>query len=250
MVRLGQPNEDETQEVVSFEAGQYVFQQSDEGDHLFVVQQGEVELLKTAKGERERRVALMLKGDVFGEGSALEQRPRKFSARCLTACTFLRIDASTLGQLARLHPEVALHMMRRLSRRLTEAYEAAPAVEPADETAPPVEPAAAHGKPRIVLASGAAEFPLWTGPEAMVGRPDPPSNFIPEINLAPHDSHRSLSRRHALIFRKGDDFFVREETGVRNGTTVNGQKLETGVPAKIKNGDEICFGRVKTTFRA
>ena len=249
MVRLGQPNEDQTQEVVSFEAGQYVFQQNDEGVHLFVVQQGVVELLKT-KGERERRVALMLKGDVFGEGSALEQRPRKFSARCVTGCTFLRIDASTLGQLARLHPEVALHMMRRLSRRLSESYETLQAIDAGDDTSPPVEAPAAHGKPRIVLDSGAAEFPLWTGPEAMVGRPDPPSGFIPEINLAPHDSHRSLSRRHALIFRKGDDFFVREEAGVRNGTTVNGQKLETGVPAKIKNGDEICFGRVKTTFRA
>lgn len=249
MVRLGHPSEDETSDVVAFEAGQYVFQKNDEGDFLFVIQQGEVELLK-ADGDRERRIALLGKGDVFGEGSALEQRARKFSARCVAASTFLRIDASTLGQLARLHPEVALHMMRRLSRRLTECYLAVPVVDPADETGAPVVPEKSSGKPRIVLESGAAEFPLWTGPEAMVGRPDPPSGFMPEINLAPHDSHRSLSRRHALIFRKGDDFFVREEAGVRNGTTVNGTKLETGVPAKIKNGDEICFGRVKTTFRA
>jgi pSer/pThr/pTyr-binding forkhead associated (FHA) protein len=34
-----------------------------------------------------------------------------------------------------------------------------------------------------------------------------------------------------------------------NGTFVNGERVETGVPVEIKPGDEVQFGLVKLAFR-
>jgi pSer/pThr/pTyr-binding forkhead associated (FHA) protein len=36
---------------------------------------------------------------------------------------------------------------------------------------------------------------------------------------------------------------------VRNGTFVNGKRLKAGVPVKLKEGDEIAFGLIKTVLR-
>jgi predicted component of type VI protein secretion system len=67
--------------------------------------------------------------------------------------------------------------------------------------------------------------------------------------LSSLDAQRSLSRRHATLLRQGDEFHVREEPGVRNGTFVNGKRLKAGVPVKLKEGDEIAFGLIKTVLR-
>lgn len=63
-------------------------------------------------------------------------------------------------------------------------------------------------------------------------------------NHSPFQSYRpsvvgQLSRRHARIFNENGQFFI-VDTGSRNGTTVNGQKLDDQ-PAVITNGDLISF---------
>ena len=44
-------------------------------------------------------------------------------------------------------------------------------------------------------------------------------------------------------------FFLTEEIGTLNNTTVNGAKLETGVMTPLLDGDEITLGAVKLTFQ-
>jgi len=48
-----------------------------------------------------------------------------------------------------------------------------------------------------------------------------------------------VSTVHARLYRRGDDLFV-EDLGSRNGTFVNGQKIET--PTKLRRGDRVQFG--------
>ncbi len=50
---------------------------------------------------------------------------------------------------------------------------------------------------------------------------------------------RSMSRRHARIFRHGDDWFV-EDLGSRNGTALNGTTL--GGREMLKDGDVVAVG--------
>jgi hypothetical protein len=149
-------------------------------------------------------------------------------------------------------------MIRRLSRRLAAALasrlsaEVSSKVDAPSATSPKAKPKAAPKpvtKPRLVHASG-DEFPLpASDAEAVVGRADPVKGFKPDVVLSSLDAQRSLSRRHAKIVREGDEFFVVEEPGVRNGTFVNGKAVKTGQKTKIEDGDEVAFGLIKTVFR-
>lgn len=86
--------------------------------------------------------------------------------------------------------------------------------------------------------------------EFLIGRPDPGAGVNPEVNLSDVDPTRSLSRRHAKLVRKGQLFFVREETRTVNGTFVNNVRIGTGVDVPIKPGDTLRFGAVEVDFSA
>ncbi|MGZ6979406.1 MAG: FHA domain-containing protein [Acidimicrobiia bacterium] len=69
-----------------------------------------------------------------------------------------------------------------------------------------------------------------------VGRHPDSSIFLDDI---------TVSRRHSVIERKGDEFFIRD-VGSLNGTYVNHDRVEQ---AKVANGDEIQIGRFVLIFR-
>lgn len=84
--------------------------------------------------------------------------------------------------------------------------------------------------------------------ECLVGRPDPATGAIPEINLGPLDLARSLSRRHARLLVTGNTVSLREEPGVANGTWVNGERLAAGQVVILKPGDKLRFGAIELEF--
>jgi pSer/pThr/pTyr-binding forkhead associated (FHA) protein len=85
--------------------------------------------------------------------------------------------------------------------------------------------------------------------ESAVGRIDRATGFRPEVDLTELDTKRTLSRRHARILKRGDDFYVCEEKGAHNGTFVNGERLATGAEAKLVDGARVRFGLVELVFR-
>ncbi|HEY4575235.1 MAG TPA: FHA domain-containing protein, partial [Thermoanaerobaculia bacterium] len=76
----------------------------------------------------------------------------------------------------------------------------------------------------------------------------PVTGIYPDIDLTPVDNQRSVSRRHAKIYRRGSKYFFGEEIGTMNATFLNGRRLETGIPSEIKTGDELRFGVVVLRF--
>ena len=78
----------------------------------------------------------------------------------------------------------------------------------------------------------------------LIGRPDPAAGINPEIDLGPFNAQGTLSRRHARIAREGSLYFLREETGVANGTFVNGERLQAGQKVPIRPGDKLRFGLI------
>ena len=91
-------------------------------------------------------------------------------------------------------------------------------------------------------------FQLSEAGDTTIGRRDRVTGFTPDIDFTSLDNDRTLSRRHAKISETDNGFYLREEIGTNNGTYVNGKKINKGVPVKLKDGDELRFGLLKTVF--
>jgi len=100
----------------------------------------------------------------------------------------------------------------------------------------------------LVLEGGSRRFPI-TAEVALIGRYDPVTGTRPEIDLTHVDINRSVSRRHAKIVLEDESFVLSEEVGALNGTFVNGQRLTTGKPMVIKDGDRLGLGMVSMIFK-
>jgi CRP-like cAMP-binding protein len=77
--KVSQPNF-----TVEFEAGETIFKENDLGTEMYIVHEGRVEILKDLSGE-QRSLAVLEKGDFFGEMAILEDLPRTATARAQTA---------------------------------------------------------------------------------------------------------------------------------------------------------------------
>ena len=78
--------------------GEVIFKEGDLGTEMFILQEGQVEILKTLQGVDEQ-LAVLEKGDFFGEMSLLEDLPRTASARAVSACKLIRINGATFDQI-------------------------------------------------------------------------------------------------------------------------------------------------------
>ncbi|HEY3898979.1 MAG TPA: ATP-binding protein [Chthoniobacter sp.] len=76
---------------LAFHAGQQIFRQGDQGDGLYVVQKGEVEISITMDGQESRVLSRLASGTFFGEMAILDDQPRSATATALvdTAATFI-----------------------------------------------------------------------------------------------------------------------------------------------------------------
>jgi pSer/pThr/pTyr-binding forkhead associated (FHA) protein len=84
------------------------------------------------------------------------------------------------------------------------------------------------------------EYPL-DKPEIVIGRA--PSSDI----LLSKD--KLTSRRHATVRYENDHYLLRDERSA-NGTFVNGQQIEEGVPRILQDGDHIGIGEHELIFRS
>lgn len=93
-----------------------------------------------------------------------------------------------------------------------------------------------------------AQFPLAIDGEVTIGRLDPHRGIRPEVDLSKYDPASRISRRHARIIVRGNQFFV-EDLGSANGTIINGSKrLKPTEPYPLANGDVLKIGETTLKF--
>ena len=268
--------------------GELLFQEGDLGGEMYVVQSGAVRLFRVRDGIRQE-LAVMEKGDFFGELAVLEGLPRTSGAEAIGDVELIEINSATFDRMIRANIEIAVRMLRKLSNRLQEANSRLesltqtgtttggvpaiaaavemdaplapapapmPAGTPAQTMAPPPGPAAGADVevPQgalgvLILEGGGKTFPL-TGAPAVIGRYDPVTGTRPEIDLTQMDINRSVSRRHARLSLVDGTYHLTEEVGALNGTSVNGRKLTPGKALPLASGDRIAVGMVTLLFKA
>jgi hypothetical protein len=274
---------------VEFPAGAVVFNEGDAGADMFIIESGQVDILRKARGAEP--VASLGPGDFFGEMAMLEDQPRFAGAVARSPVRALRIERSAFADMLRQNVEIAVRIMRKLVSRLRRAegrYQdlaqelarargaaeprRAPAPAPAPPPPAPAPPPPAPAPPPPVPAPpppapapppapsrnmalrhvGSGQVLLLEPgrEEFLVGRPDPVTGTQPEINLGPFDLNRTLSRRHAKILHQGGKWVVREEVGTTNGTFVNDGRIQTGTAVELTPGDKLRFGSIEVEFVA
>ena len=233
-----------------YSAGERIFEQGELGTEMYIILDGAVDIIKHIGGE-SHMLSRLEKGDFFGEMALLEAAPRTADAVAVSEARVLVINGSQFDDMLRRNPEIAVRIIRKYSKRLREAnallerlvgreVDADHAALDATQIAQP-EKATRH---RLVdVATGSAFF-LSTGDETTIGRADPVTGILPDIDLTPVDNNRSVSRRHAKIIHSGDEYHVLEEVGTVNGTYVNDQRIPTGVPVTLHNGDLVKIGLI------
>lgn len=97
---------------------------------------------------------------------------------------------------------------------------------------------------RVDISGAHSSVYLRPKPEIVIGRRDPNSNTVPDLDLSPYGAYQmGVSRRHAII-RWKDDMLNLYDLGGRNGTYVNGKKATTDHPIRLSDGDEVRIGKL------
>ena len=253
-----------------FDEGTVLFEEGDEGEELYIVRAGKVAIKKRV-AHGEITLAILEKGDFFGEMAMLEHIPRTARAEMAESGKLIVINSEVFGDMIKANPEIAVRMLRKYSLRLREttkqiedlAAKAEASViagvvpEAESSAASPLQTGATESKPALQQAEAIAYFiskasgnvfPVFKS-DALIGRYDSVTGSTPEVDLTQEDAARNISRRHARLVTKDGKHFVAEEIGTMNGTFLNNERLPTGVLTPIKDGDELTLCRLSITFR-
>ncbi len=81
----------------TYQAGDRIFKQGDEGNIAYVVQSGEVEIFKTVD-DMETVLGTVGKGGIFGEMALIDSQPRMAGARAKKGSTIVIISRAMFEQ--------------------------------------------------------------------------------------------------------------------------------------------------------
>lgn len=244
--------------MIPYPKGDLIFHEGEPGSEMYIIQSGKVEIYRDVGGEH-RFSRVLEKGDFFGEMSLLEGLPRTATAQVLEDTELIVINGSTFDQMIKSNIEVAVRMLRKLSARLretTDQLEAmlvqqgiVPAQQDIHEPGPP--PPESGEKPPVLaqfMLEGALKvFPVFKD-ISLIGRRDPVTGIVPDVDLTEDDVKRSVSRRHAKLIHSNGQFYIVEEVGTLNGTFVAGKRIPTGILTPIKSGLHVGFGTLRLKF--
>ena len=102
--------------------GEVICRQGELADCMYVIQEGQVEILHRRK-EKEFCLAVLERGDFFGEVALLDQRTRLATARAIGDACVLSIEKRTF--LERIHEDAsfAMTIIRKMSHRIHDLEE-------------------------------------------------------------------------------------------------------------------------------
>jgi CRP-like cAMP-binding protein len=126
--------------------GETVFDTGDPGDQLYVIQSGEVELVRETEA-KQRVVARLGPGDFFGEFGVVMGERRTSRAVAVNATRLIALDRETLEAMCLEQPVIAIRMIRVLVARLIEAERRLAALGIDDLMQPIVRALLRHGAP-------------------------------------------------------------------------------------------------------
>lgn len=103
---------------LDFEAGAIIFSEGDTCRELFIVEDGEVKIVKSAPNGREQLISIERKGSSLAEIAVLDGSVYPATAEAATPVVTLRLPADRFRQICLQNPDMALKVFKVLGRRL------------------------------------------------------------------------------------------------------------------------------------
>ena len=103
--------------VKQFPGGRFLFHEGDAGDEMYVILEGQVMISKLIPGGGEEALAILGRGDFFGEMALIDGEPRSADAKAFQGpVTAIAFDEKTLKEVLAMESRSALDFMKLLCR--------------------------------------------------------------------------------------------------------------------------------------
>jgi CRP-like cAMP-binding protein len=111
----------------SVPAGQIILQEGEEGDRMFIIQEGTTEVSRTLTlkvtrnefGQKEKSFIRLGSGFFFGEMALLENDVRSATVTTISDCALLVILRDDFNRLCEDHPDIGYRILRNIARTLS-----------------------------------------------------------------------------------------------------------------------------------
>ena len=100
-----------------FENGEVIIRQGTEGDCLYIIQQGKVEVISENAGN-EVKLTELGPGEFFGEMGLFEKDVRSCTIRAVGQSRVMTIDKQNFYQTIQKDPSLAFRLLEMMSRRI------------------------------------------------------------------------------------------------------------------------------------
>jgi CRP-like cAMP-binding protein len=111
----------QTTEEQEYLDGEVICREGERGDSLFLLLEGEVDIVKAWGTEEEDRLKRLEAIDYFGEMASLVDEPRSATAVAAGPCSLLTLEGAALKELILQMPEISFEIFRVLTSRLKTA---------------------------------------------------------------------------------------------------------------------------------
>ncbi|KUJ79900.1 Crp/Fnr family transcriptional regulator [Ruegeria profundi] len=103
---------------IALDRGDVLFEQGDEGDALYAILEGTLEVSFLAMSGRKLSLTLMRPGEVFGEIALFDSGPRTATVVAAEPSRVLRVRQGDVMNQIRQHPDLAVDMIRLAGQRM------------------------------------------------------------------------------------------------------------------------------------
>ncbi len=214
---------------VTMPAGATIYREGETAEAVFVIEDGEVEVLRQGVAGPVR-LAVLGRGEIFGETGVIMGEPRSTTMRALVATRLLRVERDEFIEAFSRNNPIGLPLLRMLCQRLAHAdrhmvHSRRPRAEKARlaQIGTIRLLGACETVTRQIGEKGIAirSLPFTVGAKAGAAK-------IPERTesalFLETDRAGDLSPNHFAIARR-DGYLILRDLGSRLGTVVNGQSL-------------------------
>ncbi|MBN2532967.1 MAG: Crp/Fnr family transcriptional regulator [Spirochaetales bacterium] len=106
---------------ITINPGEYLFKEGDEGEKMYIIQTGNIRISKIIEGT-EHELAVLGKGDFFGEMAIVTNEKRTATATALNKSDLLAFDKQGFLSLINKNAKIALNIIEKLCRRVQKLH--------------------------------------------------------------------------------------------------------------------------------